>query len=103
MSNHETFLYGKEIKGDEKKPLKGPAKTNLDVYNKKNGELVQRRKYDEAGFACKDLDKRHKSHKESLDHAHDIEEGKRGPKRALTKQEQRELAKASKKRRFWND
>ena len=101
--NHKTYISGKDFKGDLKKPLIGVPNTNIDTRNKRTGELVSRRKIDSMGQAEKDLDKAHPSHKKKGDHAHDIEKGKRGPSRDLTKKEKIELDKASRKRRVYKD
>lgn len=97
------FQQGKGKKTDEaRSSLVGPANTNLDFYDKATGKFVSRRKFGIDGNADKDLDKRHYSHG-NKDHAHDYDGKKRGKERPLTTKEKREVDKASKKRRFWQN
>jgi hypothetical protein len=87
-------------------PLFGVPNTNLDTYDKRSGRFKSRRKYGNDGNARVDLDKAH-SNKYPFDHAHDINTNNDLPRseyhRPLTRQERREINKASKKRRFWKN
>ncbi len=105
-SKEKFFKIGKDLKSDSHlKPLKGVPNTNLDTYKKSDGKIYSRRKFDKSGIAFVDLDIAHNSHNKS-DHAHDIDIKLKIPRlkeRELTKKEKKELNKAKKKRRFWND
>lgn len=99
----KTFHLGKGFKTDSKRTsVRGFPNTNLDTYNKNDGKLRGRKKYGADGFAVKDLNVGHYDHNKE-DHAHDYHGTKRSEKRSLTKKEQRELDKAKKKRRFWQN
>jgi len=95
-----TFFKRKGEKLDSMRtPITGEPNTNMDKYGKNDGRLIQRRKYGDDGVAVKDLDVggTHKPY----DHGHDYVGKGRMDDRPLTKQEQRELNKAKKKRRLW--
>ena len=97
------FHIGKGIQTDERlTPRKGEPNTNLDTYNKLDGKIQNRKKYGKDGFATKDLSVGHYDHNKD-DHAHDYKDKKRSNRRDLTVKEKRELEKAKRKRRFWND
>lgn len=98
------FHVGKNIPKNDKRntPFVGEPNTNLDTYDKRTGKLHQRRKFGRDGNAYVDLDVAD-DHK-SYDHAHDIHNRIcRQKDRQLNKKEKRELNKAKRKRRFWND
>ena len=99
---HKSFYQGKGIRGDDHTSFEGEPNTNLDVYRKDDGRFIQRRKFGEDGFAVKDYDiqDEHKSY----DHVHDINrDGRESNDRLPNKKEKREIDKAKRKRRFWND
>lgn len=87
--------------GTQDKPMQGEPNSNLDTYSKKTGRFHSRRKYGASGNAVVDLDVATNVHKD--DHAHDIKGNDRSTDRPLTKKERREVNKAKRKRRFWNN
>ena len=96
----QTFFKRKGEKSDSSRtPITGEPNTNMDKYGKNDGRLIQRRKFGNDGAARTDLDVggMHKPY----DHGHDYGEKGRTDDRPLTKQEQQELDKAKRKRRFW--
>ena len=82
-------------------PICGAPNSNLDTYDRSTGMLVQRRKFGRDGYAERDLDRAHPSHRVKKDHAHDYPGRSRGPERPMSSQEKREFGKASRKRRFY--
>ncbi len=96
------FRVGKNVPKNDSmlKPMKGEPNSNLDTYHKESGKFYSRRKYGKDGYAVKDMDVAEKT--KPYDHVHDISYNDRPHEdRKPTKQEQREMDKAKKKRRFW--
>ncbi len=96
------FYWSKDVpKTDNgRKPFVGSPNSNMDTYDKKDGRFSSRRRFGNDGYAVKDLDIAD-SHK-SYDHVHEITYNYRSlDDRKPSKQEQREINKAKKKRRFW--
>ncbi len=94
-----TYQYGKGVrKVDTRSAIKGVPNTNIDFYDADTGKFVMRRKIGSDGFAKKDLDKAHSTHNKN-DHVHDFIDLRRIDERPTTSREQREINKASKKRR----
>ena len=85
--------------------FKGVPNTNMDTYDKRNGRFKSRRKFGNDGKAFVDLDTAD-GHKD-YDHAHDIDVNKKPPRseedRKLTRNERRELNKAKRKRKGFNN
>lgn len=98
---NKQFRVGKNYPKTDKviSPLKGEPNSNLDTYNKSDGKFHSRRKFGSSGHAVKDYDVSD-NHKQ-YEHVHDFESTNRCKDRRPTKQEQREIDKAKKKRRFW--
>ncbi|MDE6441609.1 MAG: hypothetical protein K2L12_02525 [Clostridia bacterium] len=99
------FKGGKDDKGTT--PLHGAPNTNLDTYDKRNGRFKSRRKFGKDGNAFVDLDTKHTCGVD-YDHAHDINvKNKKQPRssehRKLTRKERREVNKAKRKRKGWNN
>ncbi len=103
MGKYRFFHIGKnKLKyGTQNKSMHGAPNSNLDTYNKKTGRFHSRRKYGASGHAVVDLDVATKVHPN--DHAHDIKGNNRADGRPLTRKERREVNKAKRKRRFWNN
>lgn len=97
------FNSGKNIPKNDKRitPIRGEPNSNLDFYEKRRGVFVSRRKFGKNGKAYVDLDTPHLHNK--TDHAHDYDGMNRRSARPLTAKERREMKKAKKKRRFWDD
>lgn len=98
------FYVAKGVKSDSKlTPLKGHPNTNIDRYRKNDGKFISRRKIDNHGNACIDLDIGHNG---GVDHVHYIDTNKTPPRSTEhakpTKKQAAELKKAKKKRKFWN-
>lgn len=96
------FYIGKNIpKNDSARtPIKGEPNSYIDFYDKKTGCFHRRRKLNEKGLACQDLDM--PDYVEKTRHVHDYsEQGLRSKGRKPSKKEQKIMNKASKKRRFW--
>ncbi len=84
------------------KPMRAEPMSNIDTYDKRNGKFKSRRRFGKDGHAEKDLDTAHI--KVPYDHVHDVSNGFHTDNhRKPTKSERREIDKAKKKRRFWND
>ena len=102
-NGRKSFHVGKDVLTDGHTSFEGPPNTNLDTYDKTTGRFLQRRKYGKDGYATKDYDvgNQHKNR----DHVHDVsrEVGRSVNDRDPNKAEQREINKAKRKRRFWND
>ena len=100
--SYEKFYHGKGIPKTDigSKPLKGAPNSNVDSYRKKDGRFSSRRKMDCEGKAYVDLDVAD-SHR-PYDHAHDLTSLNTFHKnhRLPTKKEQKEINKATRKRRF---
>ena len=103
MGKYRFFHIGKNKPkyGTQDKSMQGEPNSFLDTYRKKNGRFHSRRKYGTDGNAVVDLDVATAVHSE--DHAHDINGNNRSKDRPLTKKERREINKAKRKRRFWNN
>lgn len=97
------FKGGKDDKAV--KPLQGAPNTNLDTYDKRDGRFKSRRKFGNDGNAVVDLDTAHIEG--TNDHAHDIDVNKKQPRsdehRNLTRKEKREINKAKRKRKGFNN
>ena len=97
---YKSFYKGKGIKGEGNISFEGAPNTNIDVYRKKDGQFIQRRKIGQNGYALKDYDMAD-AHK-PFDHVHDISPitGRNAQHRSPNKQEKREIQKAKNKRRL---
>ncbi len=103
IKSTKNYYHGKNIPKTDAQhtPMTGEPNTNLDVRNKKTGKFISRRKFDENGNACADLDMPHKGHKIKERHAHDIRKKDRKSARGMTKRELREIKKAERKCKPW--
>ena len=102
--NRKKFFHiGKNIPKNDKNrtPFNGEPNSYLDTYVKKDGRFFRRRKFGRNGRAYVDLDTPHDHN--NKDHAHNIKGNERLADRPLTRKEKREMRKAKKKRRFWNN
>lgn len=103
QKSYKQFFHGKGISKTPfgKKPMRWIPWSYIDTYSIKTGLFRSRRKFGKSGWAYKDMDvaDEHKRY----DHVHDIYYGKRGVGRKPDKFERREINKAKKKRRFYND
>lgn len=99
----KTYGVGKNIPATDKydNKLDGSPNSNLDIYNSETGEIVSRKKYGPDGKAKKDLDFIHRDKKDK--HVHDYNGTSRSERRSPNKKESREMYKAEKKRRRYND
>lgn len=98
---HDTYSHGKGIKKTDRGQSKmtGAPNSNFDTRTKKNGKIIQRRKFGPDGKAYKDMDAGHKTHNKD-DHVHDIKDGNRSKtSRPMSKKESKEFKKANRKRR----
>lgn len=96
----DKFYQGKGVKSIAvRTPLTGAPNTNLDFYEINTGKFRGRRKFDKNGNAEKDLDIKHKGHKNG-DHVHRYVGQIRCSPEELNKKEKREIKKAKKKRRL---
>ena len=79
--------------------MTGAPNSNLDTRSKKDGKLIQRRKFGHDGKAYKDMDAGHRTHNKD-NHVHDIKDGNRSKtSRPMNKKESKEFKKANRKRR----
>ena len=96
------FYVGKNLEKSDSvhSPITGERNSNIDFYNKATGDFHRRRKIGKSGNAIKDYDAPD-LHKSKI-HVHDFVGKQRITEdRAPNKQEQREINKARKKKRFW--
>lgn len=101
---YKQFNYGKNLPKSAKrsKPMQWIPFSYIDTYNIINGLFRSRRKYGKDGRAYKDMDTAD-THR-PYDHIHEIHNGVRSlTSRKPNYYEEKELTKAKRKRRFYND
>ena len=95
---------GKKKVNERITDFNGAPNSNMDKYDMRNGKSVSRRKFNSKGKAYIDLDVATPKH--DFDHAHDIDADKKirsSPRKKLTRKERRELNRAKRKRKGWNN
>ena len=95
---------GKPKTNERLTEFEGEPNSNMDKYDMRNGKFVSRRKFNNEGKAYIDLDVATPVH--NFDHAHDIDADKQSrsfPREELSRKERRELRKAKRKRKGWNN